>query len=52
MADLTWLVNILQPQFSEHFLSERGGKFIQWFHGLRHVQPENEGVQLVDGELA
>jgi len=46
------LVNISELQFSKHFLSERGGKFVQWFDGLRNVQPENEGVQLVDGEPA
>jgi hypothetical protein len=35
------VVNISQPQFFEHFLPERGGKFVQWFDGLRNVQPEN-----------
>jgi hypothetical protein len=46
------LVNISQPQFFEHFLPERGSEFVQWFDGLRNVQPENEGIQLIDGEFA
>ena len=46
------LVNISQPQFFEHFLSERSGKFVQWFDGFRQIHRENHGVQLINGEFA
>jgi len=39
-------------QLSKHFLSERSGKFVQWFDGFRQIHRENHGVQLINGEFA
>src|SRR5271166_2215218 len=45
-------LNIAEPQFFEHFLAERGGKFVQWFDGFRPIHRENDGVQLINSEFA